>query len=68
MDSNHTSNLGKIEEQNSFLVEKRYNDRMIILTPKRDDGNYDSPDYTFIFLNGLTEKATNYAHMYLNPE
>lgn len=41
---------------------------MVILTPKREDGNYTMPDYTYIFTHGLMEKATNYQSMYLNPE
>ena len=50
------------------MIEKRYDDRMVIITPKRADGNYDSPEYTYIFAHGLMEKATNYQSMYLNPE
>ena len=32
--------LSQIEEKDGFLVEKRFDDRMVILTPKRTDGNY----------------------------
>ena len=41
---------------------------MYILTPKRNDDIYTSPDYTYIFAHGLLEKAENYKNMYLNPE
>lgn len=39
---------------------------MTILTPKSAKGN--EPDYTFIYLPGLAEKADNYSDMYINPK
>ena len=57
-----------MEEENGFLIEKRFDGRMVIMTPKREDSNYMTPEYTYIFAHGLMEKASNYQTMYLNPE
>ena len=59
---------GQIKEENGFLVEMRYDDRMVIMTPIRADSNYSQPDYTFVFANGMCELATDYKYMYLNPD
>ena len=57
----------KYHQENGFHVESRFDDRMVILTPVREDMFYAKPDYTFVFLNGLREQATNYKRMYLYP-
>lgn len=57
-----------VYEEKGFRVEERYGDRMMILSPVREDGNYSNPEYTYIFTHGLLERAKNYKNMYLNPE